>query len=55
MSCLSPKTNRRWRGSLPRGLREQTYAVDVARTALEALSQAQVDDYDLFILDKSSQ
>jgi DNA-binding response OmpR family regulator len=34
-----------------KGLREESYAVDVAHTGLEALNQAEVNDYDLFILD----
>ncbi len=34
-----------------RGLREQSYAVDVARDAPQALYQAAVNDYDLVILD----
>ena len=34
-----------------KGLREQSYAVDVAHTGLEALNQAHINDYDLFVLD----
>ena len=33
------------------GLREESYAVDVAHTGSEELNQAQVNDYDLFVLD----
>jgi DNA-binding response OmpR family regulator len=36
---------------LAKGLREQTYAVDVARDGEEAVYQAGVSDYDLIILD----
>lgn len=36
---------------LARGLREQSYAVDVAADGEAALDQAQVNDYDLIILD----
>ncbi|HUA60234.1 MAG TPA: response regulator transcription factor [Verrucomicrobiae bacterium] len=34
-----------------KGLREQTYAVDVARNGEEALYQASVNEYDLVVLD----
>lgn len=36
---------------LARGLREQSYAVDIAADGEAALSQAQLNDYDLIILD----
>jgi len=36
---------------LAKGLREETYAVDVARDGEEALARAQVNIYDLIILD----
>src|SRR5262247_850117 len=36
---------------LAKGLREQTYAVDVAADGEAALYQARVNDYDLIILD----
>jgi two-component system, OmpR family, copper resistance phosphate regulon response regulator CusR len=36
---------------LAKGLRKQTYAVDVARDGQEAVLQASVNDYDLIILD----
>jgi two-component system, OmpR family, copper resistance phosphate regulon response regulator CusR len=36
---------------LAKGLRKQTYAVDVARDGQEAIYQASVNDYDLIILD----
>jgi DNA-binding response OmpR family regulator len=36
---------------IAKGLREESYAVDVAHTGLEALNQTEVNDYDLFILD----
>ena len=36
---------------LAKGLRKQTYAVDVARDGQEAVQQASVNDYDLIILD----
>jgi two-component system, OmpR family, copper resistance phosphate regulon response regulator CusR len=36
---------------LAKGLRKQTYAVDVARDGREAVHQASVNDYDLIILD----
>ena len=36
---------------LAKGLREQTYAVDVAGNGEEAVYQASVSDYDLIILD----
>jgi DNA-binding response OmpR family regulator len=36
---------------LAKGLREESYAVDVAGHGLAALEQASVNDYDLFILD----
>jgi DNA-binding response OmpR family regulator len=36
---------------LAKGLRKQTYAVDVARDGPEAVRQASVNDYDLIILD----
>jgi two-component system, OmpR family, copper resistance phosphate regulon response regulator CusR len=36
---------------LAKGLRKQTYAVDVARDGQEAVYQASVNDYDLIILD----
>ncbi len=36
---------------IARGLREQSYAVDVARDPAEALYQAAINDYDLVILD----
>lgn len=36
---------------LAKGLREETYAVDLVRDGEEALEQAQVNDYDLVILD----
>ena len=36
---------------LAKGLREQAYAVDLARDAEEALYQAAISDYDLVILD----
>ena len=36
---------------LAKGLRKQTYAVDVARDGQEAVRQASVNDYDLIILD----
>jgi len=38
-------------GFIAKGLREQTYAVDVARDGAEALYSAAVNDYDLVILD----
>ncbi|HKX30591.1 MAG TPA: response regulator transcription factor [Blastocatellia bacterium] len=36
---------------LAKGLREHAYAVDVARDGVEAIYQAQINDYDLLILD----
>ena len=36
---------------ISKGLREQSYAVDVAHTGLEALNSAHINDYDLFVLD----
>jgi two-component system copper resistance phosphate regulon response regulator CusR len=36
---------------LAKGLREQSYAVDVAEDGVSALEQAYVNDYDVFILD----
>jgi two-component system copper resistance phosphate regulon response regulator CusR len=36
---------------LAKGLREHTYAVDVARTGPTALEMAEINDYDLIILD----
>jgi two-component system copper resistance phosphate regulon response regulator CusR len=36
---------------LAKGLREQAYAVDIARTGTAALQMAEVNDYDLIILD----
>ena len=36
---------------IAKGLREESYAVDVAQTGPDALNQAQINDYDLFILD----
>src|SRR5947209_4917044 len=36
---------------IAKGLREESYAVDIAHTGMEALTQAQVNDYDLFVLD----
>ncbi len=36
---------------LAKGLREQTYAVDIAVNGEDAIYQAQVNDYDLIILD----
>jgi DNA-binding response OmpR family regulator len=36
---------------LAKGMREESYAVDVARDGEGALGQAFVDDYDLVILD----
>ena len=38
-------------GFIAKGLREQSYAVDIARDGGEALYQAAVNDYDLVILD----
>ena len=38
-------------GFIAKGLREQSYAVDVAHTGLEALNHGHVNDYDLFVLD----
>jgi len=36
---------------IAKGLREESYAVDIAHTGMEELTQAQVNDYDLFVLD----
>lgn len=36
---------------LSKGLREHTYAVDVAANGLRALEQASISDYDLIVLD----
>jgi DNA-binding response OmpR family regulator len=36
---------------ISKGLREQSYAVDVAQTGVQALNCAHVNDYDLFVLD----
>ena len=38
-------------GFIAKGLREQTYAVDIARDGEQALYQAAVNEYDLVILD----
>src|SRR4030095_2417343 len=36
---------------LPKGLREQSYAVDIARNGEDALYQAAITDYDAVVLD----
>ncbi len=38
-------------GFIARGLRDQSYAVDVAADGAEALGQTEINDYDLVILD----
>jgi two-component system copper resistance phosphate regulon response regulator CusR len=38
-------------GFITRGLRNQSYAVDIARDGAEALYQAEINDYDIVILD----
>ena len=51
MRILLVEDEARVAGFIAKGLREQTYAVDVARNGEEALYQASVNDYDLVVLD----
>ena len=51
MRILLVEDESRVAGFIARGLREQTYAVDVARNGEEALYQADVNQYDLVVLD----
>ena len=51
MRVLLVEDEPRVAGFIAKGLREQTYAVDVARDGSEALYSAGVNDYDLVILD----
>ena len=51
MRVLLVEDEPRVAGFIAKGLREQTYAVDVARDGPEALYSAGVNDYDLVILD----
>lgn len=51
MRILLVEDEARVAGFIARGLREQTYAVDVARNGEEALYQAGVNQYDLVVLD----
>ncbi|HXI41074.1 MAG TPA: response regulator transcription factor [Bryobacteraceae bacterium] len=51
MRVLLVEDEPRVAGFIAKGLREQTYAVDVARDGPEALYSAGVNDYDLMILD----
>jgi DNA-binding response OmpR family regulator len=51
MRILLVEDESRVAGFIAKGLREQAYAVDVARDGAEALYQAAVNEYDLVILD----
>jgi two-component system, OmpR family, copper resistance phosphate regulon response regulator CusR len=51
MRLLLVEDEPRMAGFIAKGLREQSYAVDLARDGEEALYQAQVNEYDLVILD----
>jgi len=51
MRILLVEDDARMAGVVGKGLREQAYAVDVARDGEEALYQAAINAYDLFILD----
>jgi len=51
MRVLLVEDDERLSGSLTRGLRGEGYAVDVAATGAQAISRAQIYDYDLVILD----
>ena len=51
MRILLVEDEARVAGFVAKGLREQSYAVDIARDGEEALYQAAVNSYDLFLLD----
>ena len=51
MRVLLAEDERETAELLAKGLREHTYAVDIARTGPAALEMAEVNDYDLIILD----
>jgi DNA-binding response OmpR family regulator len=51
MRVLLVEDDERLAASVARGLREQSYAVDVAKDGEEALYQAEINRYDLVILD----
>jgi len=51
MRILLVEDESRVAGFIAKGLREQSYAVDIARDGGEALYQASVNEYDLVILD----
>ena len=51
MRILLVEDEPRMAGVIAKGLREQTYAVDVAVDGEEALYQASINDYDLILLD----
>ena len=51
MRVLLAEDETRVAGFIAKGLREQTYAVDVARDGEEAVYYAGVNQYDLVILD----
>jgi DNA-binding response OmpR family regulator len=51
MRVLLVEDDKRIARFVGRGLREQSYAVDVAATGEDALYQAEINSYDLFILD----
>src|SRR5215467_7981923 len=51
MRILLVEDESRVAGFIARGLREHSYAVDVARDGAEALYQVSINDYDLVILD----
>ncbi len=51
MRILIVEDETRMANILARGLREQSYAVDVAQTGNDGLYQSSVNDYDLIVLD----
>lgn len=51
MRILLVEDDARMSGVIGRGLREQAYAVDVARDGEEALYQAAINAYDVLVLD----
>ena len=51
MRILLAEDEKRVAGFIAKGLREQTYAVDIAADGEQALYHASVTDYDLIVLD----
>src|ERR1700686_1292243 len=51
MRILLVEDQSRVAGFIAKGLREQAYAVDIARDGEQALYQASINEYDLVILD----